>query len=96
MKIYDLVKDTLENRPITRNSDKQLIWAIYSRMGLANWSDDTITKYSFLKAPSEESITRARRKIQERHPELRANESVSRRRVTKAQTKGTFIYREEA
>jgi len=64
-KLYDLVKMVLEEQPITRASDKYLIVEVlwYFRVTLL---DDILKK----SVPSFETITRARRKIQQLHPEL--------------------------
>ncbi len=96
-KIYDAVKKSLENIPSTRNSDKLLYWKILEKAGLIYGYLDggTINFKKFLKAPSYESVSRARRKIQEIHPLLRATlPSVRKARKQKQATKGTFMYRE--
>lgn len=95
MKLYDLVKSLLVEHEELRNSDKRLLWAVWWKKGLVN--RDSITRASFYLAPSAESVTRARRKIQELHPELQATEEkVRRARQQKEETKGTFVFREEA
>lgn len=102
MKIYDLVKNILENSEQTRNSDKLLIWEVYKKIGIVKdveWFGDreAIIRDNFLSAriPATETITRARRKIQELHPELQAtNSTVKSRRGQKQLSKGTFIFRE--
>jgi hypothetical protein len=100
MKVYDIVKNCLEVYPRTRNSDKVLIFRVWEIQGIFRshgsssfrvYRDDFITR-----AISSESITRARRKIQERHEELRADEPVEKARRKKQATKGTFIYRERS
>lgn len=93
MKIYRFVQRLLENEPELRDSDKRLIWAVWTEMGLT-YTSDTITRESFMNAPSEETITRARRKAQELHPELSASRPVRRLRTKKKLSKGTFIFRE--
>ena len=57
--------------------------------------DGVITKEDFLKAPSFESITRARRKVQELNPELAPNDYVKKAREKIEAQKGTHIFREE-
>ncbi len=89
-KLYDLVKKVLEEQPITRASDKYLIVEVlwYFRVTLL---DDILKK----SVPSFETITRARRKIQQLHPELQTdNILVQKKRKNKMATKGTFIFRE--
>lgn len=93
MKIYDRVKYILEKFPQTRDSDKVLLWWVWQD---ANFADAyTITKAAFFSAPSAESITRARRKVQEEFPHLQATKQVQEARKQKEATKGTFAYREE-
>lgn len=87
MKLYDVVKRLLEIYPALRNSDKKLLWAVWNVKGLVvNPSNQLqsgygyITRGNFYKAPSSESVTRARRKVQELHPELRAVKEVEEQR----------------
>ena len=74
--IYNSVINILTENPSTRNSDRLLVEAFYSQMGVdvtAPWyvinEDKTL--------PTPESIGRARRKAQEKYPELRADEPVA-------------------
>lgn len=91
MKLYDLAKSILEKYPPTRNDDNKLIWVILGELGYI--SNGSISKKDFINAPSFESITRARRKIQELNPELDSNEFVKKAREDIANQKGTHIYR---
>jgi predicted RNA-binding protein with EMAP domain len=93
MKIYDRVKKILELHPSTRNSDKRLIWQVYKDM-YPFGQDLTISYHDFMELPAFESITRARRKIQEIHPELQATKEVFEQRALKADSKGQFIFTE--
>jgi len=93
MKLYNIVKDTLILHPITRSSDKRLIW--YVMMLANNVRTDNMTFVQFMNCPSFESITRARRKVQENHPDLQAGAGVKKAREDKESTKGTFVYKEE-
>lgn len=93
MKLYDKVKEILESNPETRDSDNKLIWEVWRYLDLTN--GDMIDKWDFMKAPASESITRARRKIQELHPHLRATKVVQEARKEKQEEKGTFIFREQ-
>lgn len=99
MKLYDRVKKILVNTPRARDSDKILAWEVWRELKVTHFDnhyfDSAITLENFLKAPSLESIGRARRKIQEEYPELKGSEEVTKMRRSKAETKGTFIYREE-
>lgn len=95
MKLYDLVLDVLQNQPKTRSSDKALIWEVLRRQGClitigSSYGETTVLNYDgFLDAPTFESITRARRKVQEIHPELQAVEQV--RQVRKDLSRGDPI-----
>lgn len=92
-KLYDLIKESLEEHEQLRNSDKALMFTIWNKMGLVH--DRSISYENFKKAPTPESITRARRKVQELHPELQATSGVVRsKRQQKERTKGTFVFRE--
>lgn len=74
MNMYDIVKDILVRYPETRSSDKYLIWEVLRLLGFLEAGQ--LTWDRFRKTPPLESITRARRKVQEMHPELQANETV--------------------
>lgn len=101
MKLYDRVKAILESYPDTRSSDKKLIWAVWWQKGLIQTEAGMTIDFSrilfmdFLNAPTPESITRARRKVQESHPELQSKKRIYEARKAKEETKGTFVYREE-
>lgn len=94
-KLYEVVKDLLSTNPGARNSDKHLIWMVWSKLGLTNPDSTAIWRGSYDLAPTPESITRAGRKVREQHPELGSDASVQAAKDRKEQTKGTFIYREE-
>lgn len=93
MKLYDLTKQLLEEYEPLRNDDKKLLWATWSKLGLTD--NGTISKDKFYNAPSSESVTRARRKVQENYPNLQANEIVKGYRKEIERQKGTHIYREK-
>ncbi len=93
IKLYDHVKRLLEKYPELRSSDKKLLWATWYSMKLV--FEGVITKDDFYRAPSSESVTRARRKVQEDHPELASTPQVQARKDEKEATKGKFVYREE-
>ena len=96
MKIYDLVKQLLTDYPELRDSDKKLIWEVWDQLELVDeFGFQHITYDNFMKAPSTESIRRARQLIQARHPELQATKRVRSYRHQKEESKGTFAYREE-
>lgn len=99
MKLYDKVKQILEDKPQARNSDHALIWLVWRDQGIIENPGsaafrDILTLDSFMKATSPESITRARRKVQELHPHLQAVKPIADYRAKKAASKGTFVFRE--
>jgi len=107
MKLYDRVLALLREYPVLRDSDKKLIWAVWTKQNLVQEIDGVgivqtgapikvIEKHAFYSAPTPESITRARRKIQELHPELRSSAAVQEQKDEKERQKGTFIFRENA
>jgi len=70
VKLYDRVKKLLQNYPQTRDSDDKLVAII--------WGEDTVLEQKNIlilladeKLLSYDSISRARRKVQELCPELR-------------------------
>lgn len=96
--VYDLVKELLGSYPVLRDSDKHLLWTVWGELGLLKRDVEggyCLTKDSFLKAPTPETITRCRRKIQELHPNLGPSVNVKKARAEKAETGGNFIFREE-
>lgn len=88
MSTYDRVKELLVKNPKLRDSDKQLIWEIW----FGEREMIMVSKFDFMKLESAESITRARRKVQEIHPELRASKEVEAEREWKEDLKGNFIF----
>lgn len=103
MKTYDTVKEILELDEHARNSDTHLMWEFWKKEKKATggefaggvWKEGYMTETDFSHATPPESISRARRKIQEEFPELGAtNPGVKKIRDQKEDTKGTFVYRE--
>ena len=94
MKLYDVVKHILTTDSYTRNSDKKLIWEVLKYQGFVEDGVITPSRFMSREIVSFESITRARRKIQEKHEELRAVGAVFQERAKKSKQKGTHIYRE--
>ena len=93
MTIYDLVFKLLTERPALRDSDKKLIWSVWITQGKV--IGGKIMMEDYLSSEIEESITRARRMVQNDHPELKASPIVQEMRDKKEEDKGTFIYREK-
>lgn len=94
-KLYDITLETLTEDPITRGSDKHLVWGILERLGYV--VDGKITRSALMEkeCPTFESITRCRRKIQENNPELAAPQTVQHFRKEKEKKKGNFVYHEK-
>lgn len=83
-KVHDMVLDVLQTRPSTRKSDALLHIELLQKY----YGVEVSTRPYFLvvtdKAlPSIESVGRARRKIQEMHPELRADGNTEAARMLK-------------
>ena len=91
MKVYDKVKDLLIKYPELRNSDKKLLWAIWTVSGLTE--NGVISKEKFYDASASESITRARRMVQVDFPLLQATKEIQEKRQEKQKEKGTHVYR---
>jgi hypothetical protein len=74
IKVQDFVKKSLETYPKLRDNDVRLV-ATYYYNNIPNINE--MSAIEFLEVmvngnlPSPDTITRARRKIQEKHPELR-------------------------
>jgi len=93
MKLYELTKLLLEQYEPLRSDDKKLLWATWNKMGLVE--NESISKKNYYRAPSSESVTRARRKVQENSPELQATKEVKKFREDIQNKKGTHVYREK-
>lgn len=92
VKLFDRIKYLLELSPLFRNSDEELQWKIWVDTGSV--VNGVMTKSGFLKAINPESIRRTRQKVQESHPELKADPSVLALREEKEKTGGNFAYQE--
>lgn len=106
MKIYDLVKRLLEIDKNCRNNDKYLMLQVWTNQSLNIKLINNVfiwdvydkhlnPRWFVLTAVTPESITRARRKVQELHPDLGPTEEVAGMRQAKEEEKGTHIFREE-
>lgn len=95
-----LVKEILTDKPETRNDDN-LLWLESVRAVVKNFKyGNKMTELTFayvlknihsLGLPSFESVSRSRRKLQEKYPELRGSEYVRRKRSEREK-----VYREYA
>lgn len=82
--LKEIVEQTMAKKPLSRESDNFLICLVYHQLGLNVKMPfvlmmETIKKNNY---PSMESITRARRKVLEEHPEWK-NERVDAYRQQK-------------
>lgn len=88
--ITKLVKNILEEKPETRDNDN-LLWleAVRETVRTFNYGN-AMNELTFayvlknvytLKLPSFETVSRARRKLQEKYPELRGSKKVRRKRI---------------
>lgn len=93
MTIYERVLDLLTNEKGLRSDDRALIWKMWIQDGCVKGG--VLTKADFRACTMPESITRARREVQEKYPELHATQRVEEARREKEQTKGKFIFDEE-
>lgn len=95
VKLYNIVKKVLAEKPETRSSDKKLIWEVLKELGFVKFLGEySITYESFMDAPSFETIRRTRQKFQEDGTEFQATARVKKFRKEKQAEKGTHIYRE--
>lgn len=82
-KTEEIVKDVLIKFPETRSDDFLLIFAVYREinfnLAIMDRFSEVMINHSRYKLPSFHTITRARRKIFEKYPELRP-EKVTRKR----------------
>lgn len=92
--MYILVKELLEEKPERRDNDKKLIWAVLFKLGYADTYHIRFQDFLDRGFPAFESITRARRKVQQDHPELRASKFIRDLRKLKESKKGYFAYHE--
>ena len=93
MTIYDRVLQLLTNNKRLRSDDRALIWKIWIEDGAVVGN---VLKYEdFRGCTMPESITRARREVQEKYPELHATQKVEEARREKETKKRAFVFDEE-
>lgn len=90
MNTYDKVKLLLQTYPKLRNSDKLLSWKFWQN---ESYEFHSMTLEMYMSCTSFESISRARRKVQEHHKELRATSEIEEQRQIKEATQGLFIFK---
>ena len=84
MKLQEFVQPILEADERTRNSDDVLYFQVCTKLLGDNLSlKHVLLNRKDLRIPSYESVGRARRKLQEENPELRACERVQELRAEK-------------
>ena len=83
LKVEERVRKILVHNPRTRNDDNLLIYEYLSTYhDINNVSDkELLLNSKQLGIPSFETITRARRKVQEKHPELKDEETAHYRKL---------------
>ena len=72
-KTKEVVENLLRTRPATRDSDELLICLVYDKLG-TSWKlpfGEVMNKVNNGELPAFESVSRCRRKMQEKYPELR-------------------------
>jgi hypothetical protein len=86
--ISKLVKEILENDKRARNSDTYLYLQVLYKVGLIKGIDvnamsvtEFLLKRNELGFPCYETCSRARRKVQEEHPELAGSDDVEAQRI---------------
>lgn len=81
--IHEMVEQTLRSYPIARSSDDELIALVYGNyFGIRRQTFYEVVRYRKANGlPSFESITRARRKVQEENEDLRGNKAVEKARI---------------
>ena len=89
-RVYDKVKSLLQDYPDLRDSDKRLIW-VFIKGYPFDFSPMSYEQFNGATEP--ETITRCRRKIQERFPELRSSKEIQAARSEVARQRGTHIFR---
>lgn len=80
MRLFDRVYRIMERSAVTRNSDKMLLLEVWREQGLTLDAEQT---HAFMKVATAESVTRARRKIQE--TEFKGAQAIQDARAAKAQ-----------
>jgi hypothetical protein len=98
-----LVKEILENDKRARNSDTYLYLQVLYKIGIIKGIDvnamlvtEFLLKRKELGFPPFESISRARRKVQEEHPELAGSDAVEAQRIINERVYRDFARRKRS
>lgn len=83
-KLEDIVKDVLENFEDTRSDDFVLIYRVYKEINeeavIRELFFEVMLNHQLYNLPHFESVTRCRRKVQNKYPEL-SNEKTNKKRM---------------
>lgn len=85
-----IVELVLEEWPVTRNDDCLLMVGVCKKLGVDIYNisyRDAMVKRKKLNIPNWETVTRCRRKIQERRPDLISPKAEQRRRKAESEFK---------
>lgn len=96
--LENIVKGVLERDRSSREDDFYLVYEVYAKITpeVRRWDFGYVmTEHKYLKLPSFESITRARRKLQAKFPELRGGEAMTERRYREWQDFRTYALDDE-
>lgn len=95
-KIYDVIQKLLVMYPSLRSCDRELIWEVWKEEGYVSNANgqEWLFKHAFLKATPPETITRARRKVQEDHKDLGPSKEVKKYREERLKVGKYFVYHE--
>ena len=93
--MYDVVKLALMNFPATRNSDRELYLRVLKELNLVDYDERGLLGHrvhikDWDGMPPFESVTRARRKVQEMHAELRGSTYQARQEKSKEYPQEVF------
>lgn len=83
-----LVEAVLEEYPVTRNDDCLLMLGVCKKSGIDIYNmsyRDVMANHHKLRLPNWETVTRCRRKIQERRPDLISPQAEKRRRKAESE-----------
>lgn len=93
-KLYDKIKQLLEDYPELRNSDKKLIWKFWEDTGCIDRYSKTINYDLFMLTNSPMAISRTARLVRQKNKHLRADKRTQAFKDKKEATKGYFVFHE--
>lgn len=98
MTVIDTVKEILEKYPESRESDKVMIFMVWSKAiyGTPTGYDQIVVDINTaFQLPNTETIRRSRQELMAKFPHLQGSEYIRRMRKKYEKNKGTHIFREE-